>query len=174
MPNYLGTPISGATGATYELTADDVGQYIFCDVTAHNTAGSTTQSSNLTGLIAGPFDPAGFPGARFYRADTGVTHSGADTTAWADQGANTQHLNVVSTSKPQYSATGFLGSHPGISFITANSTSLGRDTFNFHSNIGSVFFLMSQTGSGAAFGAMVDLWSVSSGSDIFAAGVLSR
>jgi hypothetical protein len=61
MKNYIGTPISGATGATYDATADDVGQYLFCDVTATNTAGSTTQSSNLVGPIAAPtttFDPA--------------------------------------------------------------------------------------------------------------------
>lgn len=52
MPNYLGTPIPGATDPDYVPTGSDVGQYLFCDVTATNSEGSTTTSSNLIGPIA--------------------------------------------------------------------------------------------------------------------------
>ncbi len=41
------TPIAGATGADYVLTSADSGQWLMADVTATNTGGSTTASSNL-------------------------------------------------------------------------------------------------------------------------------
>jgi hypothetical protein len=48
----LGVEISGATNSTYELTADDVGEFIFVDVTATNRSGSASISSDATTLVA--------------------------------------------------------------------------------------------------------------------------
>lgn len=47
------TNISGATGATYTLVAADVGQTITCVVTATNSEGSDTATSNGVGPVAG-------------------------------------------------------------------------------------------------------------------------
>jgi len=41
------TPIAGATGSTYVLTAVDIGVFLQVQVTATNTGGSTTAASNL-------------------------------------------------------------------------------------------------------------------------------
>jgi len=41
------TPIAGATGADYVLTAADVGRWLMVQVTASNSGGSTTADSNL-------------------------------------------------------------------------------------------------------------------------------
>ena len=43
----LCTQIAGATGTTYVLTAADIGQFLQVQVTAINTGGTTTASSNL-------------------------------------------------------------------------------------------------------------------------------
>lgn len=46
------TPIGGATSSTYVLQAADVGESIFCRVTATNSEGSTPEDSNTVGPIA--------------------------------------------------------------------------------------------------------------------------
>lgn len=43
--------IAAATGATYVLTAGDVGKYVRCKITATNTTGSTVAFSNIVGPI---------------------------------------------------------------------------------------------------------------------------
>ena len=45
------TAITGATGTQYELTADDVGRRIRLQVTARNTLGSATATSDATALV---------------------------------------------------------------------------------------------------------------------------
>lgn len=45
--------IAGATGATYTLVAADIGQTITCVVTATNSEGSDTATSNTIGPVAG-------------------------------------------------------------------------------------------------------------------------
>lgn len=50
--------ISGATGATYKLAADDVGHTIRSYVTAHNSAGTGTGQSNHTDVVTGASAPA--------------------------------------------------------------------------------------------------------------------
>jgi hypothetical protein len=45
------TAIGGATGTAYELTADDVGRRIRVQVTARNTLGSATATSDPTALV---------------------------------------------------------------------------------------------------------------------------
>lgn len=47
------TNIASATGTTYTLVADDVGQNITCAVTATNMAGSAVAISNELGPVAG-------------------------------------------------------------------------------------------------------------------------
>lgn len=47
-----GTEISGATSATYDLTASDVDKYVYSQVTATNITGSTSAFSNIVGPIA--------------------------------------------------------------------------------------------------------------------------
>lgn len=46
------TPIGGATASTYTLTAAEVGEDVWCVVTATNAAGSADESSNNVGPIA--------------------------------------------------------------------------------------------------------------------------
>ena len=46
------TSISGATSTTYLLTDSDVGNTIYCKVTASNALGSATANSNTTAIIA--------------------------------------------------------------------------------------------------------------------------
>lgn len=47
------TDIESATGTTYTLVADDVGQNITCVVTATNSVGTGTATSNSIGPVAG-------------------------------------------------------------------------------------------------------------------------
>jgi hypothetical protein len=51
---YTVGPIEGETASTYLLSAEDIGFYIFCQVTATNVAGSVTVNSNTLGPVAGP------------------------------------------------------------------------------------------------------------------------
>lgn len=46
-----GTAIAGATSATYDLTEDEVGLYVYCAVTAANEDGEATTYSNSLGLV---------------------------------------------------------------------------------------------------------------------------
>jgi hypothetical protein len=48
----VGVPIPGATSNTYLLVALDAGEFIFCEVTAINSSGSSMEQSNATGAIA--------------------------------------------------------------------------------------------------------------------------
>jgi hypothetical protein len=52
------TRISGATGTQYRLTAGDVGRKLRVDVTARNSAGSTTVRSSESAIVQ-PLGPAG-------------------------------------------------------------------------------------------------------------------
>jgi hypothetical protein len=56
-----GAPIAGAAGATYALTAADVGRQIACRVTATNTGGSPTALSSavMPSGVPGPPPPTG-------------------------------------------------------------------------------------------------------------------
>lgn len=47
-----GTLISGATSSTYDLTSSEVGDYIYCVVTATNTEGDVDEPSNVLGPVA--------------------------------------------------------------------------------------------------------------------------
>ena len=51
------TAITGATGTQYELTADDVGRRIRVQVTARNTLGSATATSDATALVTATATP---------------------------------------------------------------------------------------------------------------------
>jgi lysophospholipase L1-like esterase len=55
------TNISGATNSTYTIVPDDIGHTIKCDVTASNTAGSASASSNTTAVIVGASGPTAMP-----------------------------------------------------------------------------------------------------------------
>ena len=70
------TTISGATGATYTLTSDEVGTRVFVAVTATNGAGSATAYSDETETVA-PVAPANITapsidGAPYLGADLGA------------------------------------------------------------------------------------------------------
>jgi len=64
--------------------------------------------------------------AAWYRADLGVTESGGNVTAWADQSGNSRNLSGGS---PDLEATGGPNSTPTISFVAANSDKL-TNTFS--------------------------------------------
>jgi len=51
------TAITGATGTQYELTADDVGRRTRVQVTARNTLGSATATSDATALVTATGSP---------------------------------------------------------------------------------------------------------------------
>ena len=66
--------------------------------------------------------PASLPSlAAWYRADLGVTESGGNVTAWADQSGNGRDLSGGS---PDLEATGGPNSTPTISFVAGNSDKL--------------------------------------------------
>jgi len=68
---------------------------------------------------AGAWDPSDLPSlAAWYRADLGVTESGGNVTAWADQSGNSRDLSGGS---PDLEATGGPNSTPTISFVAGNS-----------------------------------------------------
>jgi lysophospholipase L1-like esterase len=50
---FTGVAISGATASTYELVTDDVGELLYCEVTATNASGSAMEQSNATDAIEG-------------------------------------------------------------------------------------------------------------------------
>jgi len=102
----LGDPIVGATSATYTLVAGDVGDFIFCIVTATNAAGSGTAHSNVTATpiappavtYLGPGDvvpgAAWWVGLRAYSA--AYAASGGPAIDIVDgTGASTQVINVL-------------------------------------------------------------------------------
>lgn len=60
--NVSSGDISGATASTYVLQSSDVGDDIYCAVTATNLIGSTTQDSNTVGPITSDPVPLGIPG----------------------------------------------------------------------------------------------------------------
>jgi hypothetical protein len=51
---YTVGPIEGETLSTYLLSSEDIGFYVFCQVTATNVGGPVTVSSNVLGPVAGP------------------------------------------------------------------------------------------------------------------------
>jgi hypothetical protein len=112
----------------------------------------TADSGPVVGVT---FDPSSLiTGAGgFYRADVGVTHSGASISNWADQSLFSNDLNTTD-STPAYSATGFNSSFPGITFSDNTGQNLYRTAVTWASaSTASIFFLMNYTQTnGVAFG----------------------
>jgi hypothetical protein len=80
----------------------------------------------------------------FYRADQGVTQSGGNVSAWADQSSNAQNLTITSATPPTWSGSSF-GGFPGITFSTANDTFLQTTSFSFSSAAMSIASLVIPT-----------------------------
>lgn len=76
----------------------------------------------------------------FWRADKGVTGN-PNVTAWADQSTFAQ--NLTGTNSPQFSATGWLSSFPGIAFANASTRSCSNSSFVFSTSTCSAFALLS-------------------------------
>jgi hypothetical protein len=104
----------------------DVGQKIFCRVTATNASGSAQAFSNVVGPVvagSGTFTPADLPGVfAWYKSDAGL-YSDAGTTPivdgvrigqWNNQVSGGQHLlqAAPTTNGPMYDSTGFNTTHP--------------------------------------------------------------
>ena len=79
-----------------------------------------------------PFDPGDLPGLIWWlEARLGVTESSGAVSAWADQaGVQPDLVQATSSMKPVYSATGFNGTDPGITFtISGGPDHLKTTTF---------------------------------------------
>ena len=71
-----GTPVAGATGATYVASDADIGHAVACVVTARNAAGvadSTSAPVTVSAAAAGPAGPPGPPGPAGPRGPRGRT-----------------------------------------------------------------------------------------------------
>lgn len=53
----------------------------------------------------------------WWKADVGITLSGANVTAWADQSGGGRDWSISGGSEPQYSATGWNGATHGVTFV---------------------------------------------------------
>lgn len=97
-------------------------------------------------VVASGFTPANLSGLFIWldaSVDASVIRSGADVSAWNDQsGAGN---NFTGNNNPQYSATGFPGSKPGISLTSGSSHSFNRTSVSLNSAALSVFMVMTQS-----------------------------
>lgn len=98
-----GNPISGATANTYELTEDEVGMMIGCEVTATNSIDDAAQGSNELGPVVEPtVNPDDIPDLLAWYdasdlatlwADAGGTIPATSTVArWDDKSGNGHHI----------------------------------------------------------------------------------
>ncbi|ODT60969.1 MULTISPECIES: BNR-4 repeat-containing protein [Paracoccus] len=136
-----GAAISGATARTYTAVSGDIGAAITCEITATSVNGSATViatgqtiHADLTSIdasqIAGP--------ALLFNADASetasITLTGSDVTGWQDQSPAGFALSVAASSTaPAYSATGWDGTRPAVTFDGAVSGDMLRADGPLHS-----------------------------------------
>jgi hypothetical protein len=101
---------------------------------------------NVGGLA--PFNPAPFNptslitgSGGFWRADMGVTLSGSNVTAWADQSSFANNLTVNDSTSPIYSSTGFNASFPGIDISQNTAAGLYLTGVNYSTTTFSIFMV---------------------------------
>jgi hypothetical protein len=116
----------------------------------------------------GSWTPASLPGLVLWlSASQGVSHSGSNLTAWADQSGNGYNCNNISGTAPTYSATGFNSSYPGITFTAANDTycSSANNIDVSSTSTLSYFVLGSATSSSNGYGRLLSFFVNSVGFD---------
>jgi hypothetical protein len=102
-----------------------------------------------------PWDPTQIANVvAVWRADMGVTTSGSNVTAWADQTSNGYSLTGFNS--PQYSATGF-NSHPGITVSVSANSYLARTGMTFRTAPLSLWILFTVTGNNTNGGRLFSL-----------------
>jgi len=116
-----GANITGATAATYVLTAADVvGTNVACTVTATNVAGATAQASNNLA-----FDPNIVATMLIdLRADVGVTQATAPlVNSWVESVASVDFSQATQADRPALVTSSF-GGADGVEFDIGNSEGL--------------------------------------------------
>jgi hypothetical protein len=118
------TAISAATSSTYTLTSNDVGSTIRVAVTASNSAGSATATSDATPAVAaasGDTPPVTSGLELWFNADAESYADGAPVPTWSDRSGNGRDLTAFDgASAPTYRA-GAINGRAAIEFNGSNS-----------------------------------------------------
>lgn len=132
-----------ADAGSYAWTGDDMVPLRDIFVTA--SAGSYTwtgQDATLT-KSGGAWTPASLPNLLVWldaSDSSSVIRSGANVSAWNDKSGNGN--NFTATNNPQYSATGFNTSYPGITTASASSNYFKSSSITLNSANLSVFLVL--------------------------------
>lgn len=120
-----GSAISGATDAAYILQAADVGTVITCEVTATNPMGSTTATSNASGVISAP--AAAFGGHATLETSLLRYHK-LDSTSWLDS-VGSKHLTATGTvSNPAGVIGNCLSKATGANYLSGDGSYTGAQS----------------------------------------------
>lgn len=158
-----GAEIAGATGNTYEVTADDLGSVIQCRVTASNGGGATTA------MYAGANTGSRFATSRVPNAGAGVPTAGL-----VFAGVFGGHVFYGDRSAPayQYQAPGDLYSYDLDEGTTTAITDTGDAQFSHVSRDGSHVYFVSESvigGEGTSGKPNLYVWSRADGSTTYIA-----
>ncbi|WP_277022286.1 BNR-4 repeat-containing protein [Paracoccus hibiscisoli] len=119
-----GAAISGATARTYTAVSGDIGASITCSITATSANGSATViatgqtiQADLTGIgVAQIFAPVLLLHLDATQAGD-IALSGSDVSGWTDRSGKGFNLTPAAASTlPNYSATGWDGTRPAVTF----------------------------------------------------------
>lgn len=87
-----GGAISGATSSTYEAQEEDIGEEIYCTVTATNAGGVATADSNAVG----PVEEASEEAFDYYIGPSGSdSNAGTESSPWAITAINTKRATIA-------------------------------------------------------------------------------